>query len=554
VWSVALIGNPNTGKSSVFNALTGFRQRVGNYPGITVDKKTGALLGHTADQPIELIDLPGSYSLTVLCADDDRLAVDVLLGVQRGMTRPDGVVCIVDASNLRRNLFLVSQVMELGRPVVVALTMMDIAVDRGLSIDVDRLAAALGVPVVPVHAPKGRGTDDLRRAIIASRESDAAGGEVPLPGCLQQEVDELRRVCASCPVATGAPTRVELLRALLDPAGDEQSGQIPLTDLQLSRARIETAGESLCECEARARYAWIDERLAGVVSRTPAPRSKSDLVDAFLTHRVSGLLVLAVIMGAVFQSIYAWAAPMMDAIDSAFGAVGAWVQGVAPAGPVQSLLVDGVLAGVGGVLIFLPQIVILYLFLAVMDDCGYMARAAFLLDRYMRWVGLNGKSFVPMLSSFACAVPGILATRGIEDRRDRLITIVTAPLMTCSARLPVYVLLIATFVPAVSLLGGVIGLQALVLLGLYVLGVVVAVFVAFCLRGFILKGRSAPLILELPGYKWPAPRTVLYRAYEAGREFVKTAGSVIFAASIIIWALGYYPRPASVAAGTCSRR
>ncbi len=554
VWSVALIGNPNTGKSSVFNALTGFRQRVGNYPGITVDKKTGPLLGPSGSHRIELIDLPGAYSLTVLSADDDRLAVDVLLGSQHGMARPDGVVCIVDASNLKRNLFLVSQVLELGRPVVVALTMVDVAEDRGLSIDVERLATSLGVPVIPIHAPKGRGIDALKSAIIGMADRRVDDREVPLPGCLQQEVDELRRVCGSCPVAGPAPTRVELLRTLLDTSADARPGAVPLTDLQLSRARIETAGESLCECEAKARYAWIDERLSGVMSPAPARRSRSDVIDAFLTHRLLGLVVLALIMGAVFQSIYAWAAPLMEAIDSTFGAVGAWVQGVTPAGPVQSLLVDGVLAGVGGVLIFLPQIVILYLFLAVMDDCGYMARAAFLLDRHMRRFGLSGKSFVPMLSSFACAVPGILATRSIEDRRDRLITIVTAPLMTCSARLPVYVLLIATFVPAVPLLGGLIGLQAMVLLGLYVLGVVVAVIVAFCLRGFILRGPSAPLILELPGYKWPAPRTVFYRAYEAGREFVKMAGSVIFAASIVIWALGYYPRPASIAAGFDAQR
>ena len=311
----------------------------------------------------------------------------------------------------------------------------------------------------------------------------------------------------------------------------------------------------MAEVEALVRYGWIDTVLARSVKRSQgAVRSRSDLADKILTHRVLGLVVLALLMGGVFQSIYAWAVPLMDGIDGLFAWLGGLVRGVVSPGAVRSLLVDGVLAGAGAVLVFLPQIVILFLFLALLEDCGYLARAALLLDRYMRWCGLSGKSFVPMLSSFACAIPGIMATRAIEDRRDRLVTIVVAPLMGCSARLPVYILLISAFVPPTQYLGGVIGLQTLALLSMYFVGIFVAVVIAFLLKRTVVRGQSLPFLIELPCYKWPRAKAVFYRAYEAGREFVRTAGTVIIAASIIIWAMGYYPRSASIAAEFSAQR
>ncbi|MCH7591948.1 MAG: ferrous iron transporter B, partial [Planctomycetes bacterium] len=296
------------------------------------------------------------------------------------------------------------------------------------------------------------------------------------------------------------------------------------------------------------RYARIAEIVARVVTRPEtAPRSFSDRLDRVLTHRIVGTMVLAVLMAACFQSIYSWSAPLIDTIDGALGLLGTLVAQRMPEGPLQSMLVDGVIAGVGAVLIFLPQIVILFLFLAIIEDCGYMARAAFLLDRWMGMIGLSGKSFVPLLSSFACAIPGIMATRTIEDRNDRFVTILIAPLMSCSARLPVYMLLIAAFIPATPLLGGLVTSQVLVLFALYGVGTVVAILVALVLKRTVLKGESAPFLMELPKFKWPSTRTVLYRAYEQGREFMVSAGTIIFAVAIVIWALGYYPHSATIA-------
>jgi len=552
---VALVGNPNTGKTTLFNFLTGHRQRVGNYAGVTVERKTGFLRQVQTDQRIELIDLPGAYSLAARSADE-ALLLDVLRGREGRSRPPELIVSVVDAANLQRHLFFLSQILELGRPVVVALNMTDLAEASGLRIDADALARALGVPVVPVVANRARGLSELRRAILNGLDAAPSDRCPSFPDCICAELDGLTKTVAGrvCEVHGGA-SRVELLQTLLEPGGYHetrlvrQCGRRLAEELADRRQRIAATGECIAAVEARIRYAWIDRVLGNVVTRvSPCRRTKSESVDRVLTHRALGLAIFLVLMGVCFQSIYAWAEPLMNGVESLFGLIGQGLTTLIPAGALQSLMVDGIVAGVGAVLIFLPQILILFLFVAILEDCGYMARAAFLLDRWMSLLGLGGKAFIPLLSSFACAVPGIMAARTIEDRRERFITILIAPLMSCSARLPVYTLLIAAFVPATPLLGGVIGLQSLTLLGMYLVGVVVAVPVAWVLRLTLLKGPAQSFLMELPTYKWPSPMTVLHRMYEQGRAFCVSAGTIIFAVAIVIWALAYYPHPGSIAA------
>lgn len=552
---VALVGNPNTGKTSLFNVLTGFRQRVGNYAGVTVEKKTGPIRGEPGWPKLEAIDLPGTYSLAASSVDE-AVVLDVLVGRQSGAPLPDVIVVVVDTTNLARNLFLVSQLLELGRPLVVALNMVDLARRSGLVVDTEKLSRELGAPVVEVVATKGIGIDKLKRAIVATERPSSPASAPTFPPCVHEEVDGLAAsVAAKRNGATWSMSRVELLQSLLGPGGRHEAaltghgGGELAQELAQRRGRIAAAGESVSEVEANVRYAWIKRIVDGTVSGSAQDRTSiSERIDRVLTHRVLGLLIFLVMMGLCFQAIYTWAAPVMDAIEGGIGWLGSAVATVLPPGALRSLIINGVFAGVGAVLVFLPQILILFLFIAVLEDCGYMARAAFLVDRWMGFLGLSGKSFIPLLSSFACAVPGILATRTIEDRRDRFITILIAPLMSCSARLPVYILLISAFVPATALLGGVIGLQAVVLLSMYVLGTFVAIGVALVLRKTVLKGESQPFLMELPTYKWPSAKTVLYRAYEQGKAFCVSAGTIIFAVTIVVWALGYYPRPASVAA------
>jgi len=550
---VALIGNPNTGKTTLFNALTGHRQRVGNYPGVTVDKKSGFLRHVELPDRAEVIDLPGAYSLSARSADE-ALLMDVLLGRHEGEPAPSVVISVIDAANLSRNLFLLSQVLELGKPVIVALNMMDLAEASGVRINVEGLSRELGVPVVPVVANKGRGIEELARAVASVVDTTATHYCPSFPECICAELDGLKdTVGKSTRDASASTSRPELLQSLLDPGGYHETrlirhcGRRLAEELAQRRRRIEESGESIAEVEARIRYTWIGGVIGRVVTRAVVRHcTKSEIADRMLTNRFAGTAVLLLLMGMCFQSIYAWAAPLMDAVDGLFQTIGQWASGVMPSGALQSLLIDGVIAGVGAVLVFLPQILILFLFIAILEDCGYMARAAFLLDRWMSLVGLNGKAFIPLLSSFACAVPGIMAARTIENPRDRLTTILIAPLMSCSARLPVYILLIAAFIPPIPLLGGVIGLQAVTLLGMYLLGTIVAVPVAWLLHRTLLRGKSQAFLMELPTYKWPSASTVLYRIYEQGREFCLTAGTIIFLVTIVIWALGYYPHPASI--------
>lgn len=559
--TVAFTGNPNTGKSTLFNLLTGFRQRVGNYPGVTVEKRTGMLKAGEDAPPIELVDLPGTYSLAPHAADE-AVVLDVLLGQQKGVAAPDLIVVVVDAAHLHRNLFLTTQVLEIGKPVVVALNMMDTAEAHGISIDAEALARELGVPVVPVVATKGRGVDTLTRVILDSLSAPPSDRCADFPECVCAELDGLTEsICASindCPVP---PSRAETLQTLLSPGGYHEQrlvkrcGKSLAEELVERRRRIIESGESLVEVEARVRYAWIDRVVGQVTTRSRHPRrSRSAIVDRLLTHRLLGLVVFLGMMTFCFQAIYSWAGPLMDAIDGSLTVLGGLIAAAMPAGALRSLVVDGVIAGVGAVLVFLPQILILFFFIALLEDCGYMARAAFLLDRWMGFLGLNGKSFIPLLTSFACAVPAIMSTRSIENRRDRFITILIAPLMSCSARLPVYMLLIGALIPATPLLGGIVNLQTVTLLSLYALGMVVAVLIALLLKKTIFKGEAQSFLMELPSYKWPSPKTILYRVYEQGREFCVSAGTIIFAVTMVVWALGYYPHSTSMAKDLAKQR
>lgn len=558
---VVLTGNPNTGKTTLFNALTGYRQHVGNYPGVTVEKRTGRLRGHEASRPIELVDLPGAYSLAAQ-SKDEVVVLDALLGRQDKLDTPEAIVVVVDAANLKRNLFFTTQILELGRPVVVVLNMVDVAEASGIRIDSAILSEQLGVPVIPVVATKQSGVDSLRRAILDSLDGAPSTHCSVLPDCVSVELDGLTSTLArQTNSSADHASRVEALQTLLSPGGYHEErliqrcGRTLATELASRRARIEAAGESIAEVEARVRYGWIDRVVNRAVTLDRSKRRSSlEAADRIITHRVLGPVILLILMASCFQAVYTWAGPLMDGIDSVFSACGGFLTSSLAPGALRSLLVNGVVAGVGSVVTFLPQILILFLFIAIMEDCGYMARAAFLLDRWMGALGLNGKSFIPLLSSFACAVPGIMATRTIENRRDRFVTILVAPLMSCSARLPVYVLLIGAFIPAKRLAGGLVSLQVVTLLALYIIGIAAAVVVAVIVKRTVLPGRPESFLMELPTYKWPSVSTVLYRVYERGKAFCVSAGTIIVAVTILVWALGYYPRPASIAAEHETRR
>ena len=542
--TLALIGNPNTGKTTLFNALTGLTQRAGNYPGVTVEHKVGTVT-LDGEGALDLIDLPGAYSLAAH-SPDEMLAIDVLLGQQQDAPPIDGILAVVDASNLRRNLYLVSQLAEIDVPLVVALNMGDIAIRRGMRIDASALSAALGAPVVPVLAHRRQGLDELRRTLAALNADPAPARpqRVELP-------DQLQRATAELQAAVSGPlSPVEALRALVDEDGYAEGRLLAAAgDGIADRLRgLRTAcADSLSELESNARYAWIDGLLSQAIDQPSRLEGRrSDRADRVLAHRLFGTAIFVLVNVLVFEAIYTWSGPLMDGIDALFAACGDRAAALIPPGALQSLVVDGLIAGVGGVLIFLPQIAILFFFLALLEDSGYMARAALLMDRLLTRVGLSGTAFMPLLSSFACAVPGIMATRTIEDRRDRFATILVAPLMSCSARLPVYVLFIGTFVPDRSLWGGVIGLQALTLFAFYCLGAFVAIPVAWLLKRTLLKGDPPPFLLELPSYKTPDLRTVMLRVYHSSRAFVVRAGSLILATTIAMWALAYFPRSETV--------
>jgi len=541
--TVALIGNPNTGKSTLFSALCGVRQRTGNYPGVTVERKLGRAEFH--HQPFTIVDLPGSYSLAPR-SPDEMIAVDVLLGRLNVVDEPDAILCIVDASNLERNLYLVSQVLELGKPTVIALNMVDVARDRGMTIDVDMLRKRLHVPVIEIQANRKWGLEELKQALVETLKVKQTPPESPFPEPFQAEVTKLETHCEQ---EFGTPLpRYLVERLLLDTSGYLSHGGVReindsiQTAISAARQRLASAGTPVPAVEAMARYQWIGKLLDGVVQRPSSrPRSFSDQLDRVLTHWLWGTAVFALLMVFLFQAVFWIAGPASDLIDWLKTHASNLVAAHLAEGALQSLIINGAIEGVGGVIVFLPQIFVLFLFIAILEDCGYMSRAAYLMDRLMSRVGLSGKSFIPLLSSFACAVPGIMSARVIENPRDRLITILVAPLMSCSARLPVYTLLIGAFIPSQRVIG-VFGLQGLTMFAMYTIGIVTAVFVTLVLRRTILKGATPPFVMELPSYKIPGLGIVLYRMFDRGWAFVRRAGTLIFAVTILVWAAAYYPR------------
>lgn len=487
--TIALAGNPNAGKTTLFNSLTGLNQKVANYPGVTVERKDGRWSANGHD--IHLIDLPGLYSLDATSLDE-HIASDVLRGEVAGVSKPDAVVAVVDATNLERNLYLVTQLFEYGVPVVVALTMIDIFEKQKHEIDIERLSISLGVPVVAVNASGNRGVDELAEKVA------------------------------------------EVIADSREPA------------FQLNGNAVD--GEN---AKIFARYNFISNAVQESVRHNDIEAHNfSERIDRVLTHRFFGLLILIGILLLVFQTIFSWASMPMDLLEGGFGTLTDGARAILPEGILADLVADGIIAGVGGVLIFLPQILLLFLFISILEDSGYMSRAAFLMDKLMSRVGLHGKAFLPLMSSFACAIPGIMATRTIEDRRDRFATIMIAPFMSCSARLPVYTLMIGAFFTGQTVLGF-ISVGALLMLVMYALGIVVAVIVAFILKRTILRAPPPPFVMELPPYRLPNIRTVLQNMFTRAWLFVKRAGTVILAISIILWALMYFPRaePPAVAGG-----
>lgn len=547
--AIALMGNPNTGKSSLFNALTGARQKIANFPGVTVEAKIGTTRFENSE--LTIIDLPGTYSLAAR-SPDERVATDALLGRIEGTPKPDGVVIVLDASSLDRNLYIGTQMLEFGLPAVIALTMLDVAESRGIKVDTDKLSKTLGVPVVVVNSPKGQGIDELKGTLHRALHHPGKKLELSYPDDFKRGVDTLHAELCDLGVKLGfTPTRPEALRLLVDGAGpffdecEEVGGEEWTRKFFEIRDRA-AAGRSLSMLEAQTRYGAIGNWMREVKqAEAREGRTKTDVVDGILTHKLWGSLVFIVVMGLIFQSIYSWSGPLMDAIDGGFGALGDWVGGMMSDGAFKSLVVDGVIAGVGGVLIFLPQILILFLFIAILEDLGYMSRAAFLMDRLMSRFGLSGKAFIPLLSSFACNIPGIMGARVIEDRNTRLTTIFLAPFMSCSARLPVYTLFIAAFVPQMKLLGF-LELQGVVLFAMYWVGVLFAIPTALVLKKGILKSKVTPFLLELPSYKMPRPRAVGRVLWERGGSFVRRAGTIILAVSVLVWAAGYFPRSAEL--------
>ncbi|HOB61547.1 MAG TPA: ferrous iron transport protein B [Candidatus Competibacteraceae bacterium] len=478
---IALVGPPNSGKTTLFNTLTGGRQKTANYPGVTVERKSGLLktpIGHT----VEVLDLPGSYSLRAR-SPDEAITRDVVLGRQTQETLPDAVVCVTDATNLGQHLRLLLELQQLGRPLILVLNMMDIAQKRGCQISVDALSQQLGIPVVTTVAMRKSGVRDLLNQIDSllnrtSTQSEATAIDwvEPSPEAIRAYHREVERLLQSAVVSEGTPER--LTRQL----------------------------------------------------------------DRVLLHPVAGPLILLALLFLMFQAVFSWAAAPMDWIDASVVGLQQWLSTHLQESLLKSLLIDGIIAGVGGVVIFLPQILILFLFILLLEDSGYMTRAAFLMDRLMSAVGLNGRAFIPLLSSFACAIPGIMATRTIAHPLDRLVTILIAPLMTCSARLPVYVLLIAAFVPATTVWGG-IGLQGLVMFGLYATGIVGALVVAGVLRLTLLRGGRQPLLMELPSYKWPNATNVLLGLWDRARIFMRRIGTIILSLMVVLWFLSTFPAP-----------
>jgi len=554
---IVLTGNPNCGKTTLFNALTGLRAKVGNYPGVTVERKEGRLLGSSREEPVLVLDLPGTYSLSPQSLDE-QIARDILFHRLPEVPSPSLVIAVVDASNLQRNLYFATQVIELGYPTIVALNMVDVAEQNGHFIDASELSAALGVPVFPIVASANKGIDALRTRILAEEPENDAGLFYQLPAEFSREIDDLSPLLAKYFPDSPIQRSAEALLILSDDRFLESSGKhYPAgirSDVLVARTRLETAGLDWRSLAIENRYQQIAEIQHRVTTEaTVTGDNFSDKLDRILTHKFWGILIFVTIMMLMFQSIFTFARWPMDKISEGVGAFGHLVSRLLPSGPLQSLLVDGVITGVGAVVVFLPQICLLFLFIGLLEDTGYMSRAAFLMDRLMSRVGLHGKSFIPMLSSFACAIPGIMATRTIESRKDRLVTILVAPLMSCSARLPVYTVLIAACIPDKTVFGF-LKLSGLTMLAMYLLGIIVALLMAWLFKKTLLKGPTPLLIMELPPYKRPLLKIVLRHMWDRSRLFLRRAGTVILGISILLWFLATYPRDAELARSFAAQR
>ncbi len=542
---IAVIGNPNTGKSTLFNALTGLRQKTANYPGVTVERHTGSI--ELAGREVSLVDLPGTYSLAAQ-SPDEMIAIDVLLGHVEDLAPPRAILVVIDATNLRRNLFLATQLAELGVPLVLALNMVDVAAANGIHIDAARLGERMGAAVIPVVATTGSGLPELRAALGAALKEPSRQPLVLLSE-VRSAADDLCRLLTE---AGHHLSSYEVERALIDAKGVaerrfEYATSPDLVTRLLDLRALLSTGSSLAALEARARYDFIHGVIGEVERREPPRITVYERLDRITNQPVVGAVLFVVVMGIVFQAVFSWATPLMALIDRGTALISDAARATLPPGALTSLLVDGAIAGVGSVVVFLPQILILFAFIILLEDTGYMPRVAFLIDRLMRICGLSGQSFIPMLSSFACAVPGIMATRVIPERRDRLATILAAPFMTCSARLPVYALLIGAFIPNRHFLGGLVSLQGLVLLGLYLLGILAGVFTALLMKRTMLRGPTPTFLIELPPYRLPNLRSVFLRLLERGRIFLTRAGTVIFSVAVVIWCLAYFPRPDATA-------
>jgi ferrous iron transport protein B len=547
---VVLTGNPNCGKTTLFNALTGLRARVGNYAGVTVERKEGRLLGSSKEAPIMVLDLPGTYSLSPQSLDE-QIARDVLFHRLDEVPPPSLVVVVVDASNLQRNLYYSTQVIELGYPTAIALNMVDVAAENGHEIDARKLAGLLGVPVFPTVASTGHGILPLREHVLKSAaKANGPPARRPLFGDLPQELTREGEAVAAQLNGVPRPRFTNpLVEALLVLSDDKLLRHNPaaypppiVEAVGAARQRLDAAGIDWRSAPIEARYARVAEIQAAVTRETLVDQETfSDRLDRILTHRVWGVVIFVAIMTLMFESIFSFAELPMKLLENGVAWIGAQVGQLIAPGDLHSLLVDGVIAGVGAVIVFLPQICLLFLFIGLLEDTGYMARAAFLMDRLMSKVGLHGKSFIPMLSSFACAIPGIMATRTIETPKDRLVTILVAPLMSCSARLPVYTLLIAACIPA-QRISGVFKLQGLTMLAMYLLGISVALLMAWLFKKTLLKGETPMLIMELPPYKRPVLKVVLRHMWDRSKLFLRRAGTVILGLSIVLWFLATYPR------------
>ncbi len=481
---VALVGNPNAGKTALFNALTGSRQKVANYAGVTVERKEGGLTTPSGRQ-MRVLDLPGTYSLRAR-SPDEVVTRDAVLGKLSGEAAPEALICVADATNLRLVLRLVLELKQVGRPFVLALNMYDIAQRQGLRIDLERLSQEIGAPIVTTVATRKRGLPELL-------------------------------------------TQVEAIVAARKP-------------------ETESTWHEPTPAEIRAAHAQAERIFKACVKPPERPDTITGKIDDVLLHPAAGLVILLTLLFVMFQAVFTWATPAMDAIDGGFAALIELTNASLPEGLLTSFIADGLIAGVGSVLVFLPQILILFFFILLLEDSGYMARAAFLMDKIMGGAGLHGRAFIPLLSSFACAIPGIMSTRVIDNRQDRLTTILVAPLMTCSARIPVYTLIIGAFIPQQTV-WGVLSLQGLVMFGLYASGIVSALLVSFVVRRIFWRGAVEPFMMELPTYRWPEPRNVLMNLWTRARIFLSRAGRIIMPLMVLVWVLSTFPYPPEGATG-----